>query len=243
MITLSSHITILPVIHYSTYAIARSNAKMALELGCDGVFLISDSGGDAFLVSAAQRIKDEFPGLQVGVNHVTLGAPESLRAVLAAGLDMTWSDRTLASDGHALPEGRAVRALLENHDCHSFYCGVAFKGQAPERDPELAAGVVGNELGLIPTTSGHATGIAADTRKVRDLRGCLQPGRRLALAGGICADNVLRYVPLATDILVRTGISRDERHFDWRRLGDLVDAVRTRHTTSRIVRPALRAVA
>lgn len=213
-----------PVIHYSTLEKTLANAAIAADAGANGVFLIHHRGQDELLEPAAHECKRRYPALAVGINHLSLSAGESLRRNLAAGLDMTWVDNAGLHTSAPLEMSHALRDVLAAHPSHLFFGAAAFKHQRPERDLEEAARR-GIAAGMIPCTSGEATGIAADRQKVVAMSAAA--GGRLAIASGITPENVHEYIPAVSHILVATGISSDFFDFDYERLARLMGVVRT----------------
>lgn len=214
---------IFPVIHYLNRELAISNANMALRLGCTGVFVISMDGNDEPLEVVAKEVKKLWPDKTIGVNYLTLPAIEGLRRNLAAGLDATWTDSSGVGSGGVTDEAMAVAALLREKPTHQFFGSVAFKYQKRDSDPAAAA-VVAAELGMIPTTSGSATGKAADLGKIQSMRDALG-SRPLGIASGITPENIHLYAPMLTHILVATGISADFHSFSEERLTALMAAI------------------
>jgi uncharacterized protein len=228
-----------PVIHYLTDAIAMDNAAMAAELGAAGVLLISMESNDGPLIPVAKTIKAQHPAMKVGVNHLTLPAEVSLEHNLHAGLDATWTDRPGVSSSTISDAAKSISQRLSWHPDHLFFASVAFKYQAPEPAPGLAAAAA-CAIGMIPTSSGRATGVAADVSKLRIMHDELvhfartAGGERswpkrsptdLGLASGVTPENVADVVGLVSHVLVATGISSDEHHFDYEKLARLMGKI------------------
>lgn len=228
-----------PVIHYTTDAIAIDNAAMAAELGAAGVLLISMESNDGPLIAVAKTIKAQHPAMKVGVNHLTLPAHVSLERSLHAGLDATWTDRPGVSSSSISDAAKSMSQRLWWVPDHLFFASVAFKYQALEPAPGLAAAAA-SALGMIATTSGSATGVAADISKLRIMHdelvhfartaggGRSWPKRSatdLGLASGVTPDNVVDVVGLVSHVLVATGISVDEHHFDYEKLARLMGRI------------------
>jgi uncharacterized protein len=183
----------------------------------------------------------------VGINHLTLSAVASFRASTAAGLDATWSDSLLVKgdgDIKVKPEGYAIALELHKFPGHQFFTSVAFKYQSIESRPDLAA-VNSARLGLLPTTSGSATGVAAETSKLESMSSALvqlgaeevillpgaashQPITSLGVASGVTPENVHEVMDHVSHILVSTGISIDDDsdRFDYEKLARLVGKLR-----------------
>lgn len=196
---------VFPVIHYNTVQQALHNAAIADQCGCPGVFLISMDGRDDELDQAIIAVKSRFPNLKVGGNFLSLPPLEALKRCLDLRIDATWTDRPGVTSFGANDAALEVSKLLAEHPGHQFFGSVAFKYQAAERFPAQAAVAAAN-LGMIATTSGAATGEAADVAKLAEMKAALgtQP---LALASGVSPDNAHLFMPYVGYFLVSTHIS------------------------------------
>jgi len=199
---------VLPVIHYLDEDKAIQNAEIVLSLGCDGIFIISMDRQDEHLCAIAKNIKNRWPDKFVGVNHLTKSPLESLKLNKSAEIDGTWSDYSILQEGK--PTADAL-TISQEKTWMEFFAAVAFKYQKAEKDPGTAAVLV-QQLGLIPTTSGSATGKAAPVEKLHLIRQTMPDGP-LAIASGITPDNAPIFAPYITHVLVATGISDDEYTF------------------------------
>lgn len=202
-----------PVIHLSSQEVAYRNAGLAQACGCTGVFVIEMDGRNDAIDPVAVELKRRFPTLKVGVNY--LGVPAHLAVVrsLYLGLDATWTDEPgVRSDGvHPLTLDATVPVLQRNPG-HLFFGSVAFKYQPADADPPAAARAA-LALGMIPTTSGAATGVPPQASKLHAMRQAVGDGP-LAVASGIDPDNVYELGRFLTHILVSTGISSSFHEFD-----------------------------
>lgn len=213
---------IIPVIHYADDSQALRNAERAFDAACDGVMLIEMRGFDYFVVAAAREIKARWPDRIVGVNF--LNATSAHELPLELGLDATWTDAQLTHsvDGPWV-EAQRVREALGRAPGHLLFCGVSFKYQAVEPDAGAAARKA-IEFGFIPTTSGPATGAAADPSTIASLREKLGPSVPLAIASGITPENASVFLPHVSHVLVSTGVSSSFHEFDPARLRALTEA-------------------
>jgi hypothetical protein len=215
---------VLPVIHYLDDVLALENATVAFAAGASGVFVIAMEGDDAPVIPVARVIKARWPDKLVGVNLLESAPAEALEASLAAGLDATWTDRPGVTSDYLGAEAFRVSERLKSAPNHLFFGSVAFKYQALERHPDIAARRA-KALGMIPTTSGAATGEAPTPEKT-DLMKAAIGETPLALASGITPANVELFLPSTTYFLVATGISSDEHRLDPQLCGDLMTRVR-----------------
>ena len=218
---------IIPVIHYADDEQTMRNAQRALEAGCDGIMLIDMQGSNAGrLAAAAMSIKTRRPDMLVGINYLSCDPVLAMERNIADGLDMTWTDEQLThSSGDHIADAERARDVLSTCDGHLLFTGVAFKHQRIEPNPvEAARNAVA--MGLIPTTSGSATGIAAEVDRIAALRSGLGAEAPLAIASGITPRNAAEFSPHLSHILVATGVSSSFHEFDPELLSALVAAVR-----------------
>lgn len=196
-----------PVIHLKEGAVdlALDNAAIAHRCGCAGVFVIDMEGDNQQVVPTAKRIRQAHPTLKVGVNLLGVNPLMVLSQSLAAGLDATWTDSPGVTSRNVSSMAQAIADLLKDHPDHQFFGSVAFKYQPAESDPSAAAHAAAR-LGMVPTTSGAATGAAPAESKLAAMREALG-GRPLAVASGITPENVEVLGPYLTHILVATGVS------------------------------------
>ncbi len=218
--------TIIPVIHYVDAGQAMRNAERAVEAGCQSVALIDMTGRDRNgPIFAAAAIRHRWPELEVGINH--LGHMDVVTAIhsnIGAGVGFTWTDEQLthSRDTQGLAAHDAVRAM-EAGPPHRLFSAVAFKYQAYEPDPVLAARRA-LACGFIPTTSGAGTGVPADPGLVDRIRAGIAPDDPLAIASGVTPENAYLYLPYVTHVLVSSGVSSSFTELDAALLRALVEA-------------------
>jgi hypothetical protein len=204
---------------------------MAYMQDVAGVFLISMDGNDDALDPAAAVIRSTWPKMRVGVNYLTEHPIVGINRAFDAKYDAFWIDTQMFTRGELGPIARGLQASL----CGRFrnfpmFAAVAFKGQPPDPFPGDSAGLAAH-YGLIPTTSGPATGQAPDVEKVRRIRAGIDGtwGRArwpLAIASGVTPENARSFVDAgATHLLVATGISKSFHEFDPAKLEALMKAV------------------
>jgi len=222
--------TILPVIHFASAEATLQAAETAFDAGCDGVFLIHMGGADRLLDAPAVAVKRRWPERFVGTNRLRMSAADAVRLDASLGLDGTWSDAPGISTvprhaGDLSPLAAAVAAAQAQNPAFRFFASVAFKYQPPEPDPPAAARLAAAQ-GWIATTSGAATGVAADMAKLAGMRVALGT-LPLAVASGVTPENAAEHARYVSHILVATGISFPDRDvFDPGRLAALLAALR-----------------
>jgi len=210
---------VFPVVHHRDDEQAAQQALLALNLGADGVFLISHRCNDAALIETFQLIRAVKSDACIGVNFLSRPAPMAIAAALAAGVDIVWTDNPGVSSNPLTGNEPDVSGLSQ------FFGSVAFKYQPHERDPGLAA-IHALQVGMIPTTSGDATGHQPSVDKIRKIREVIGPDAPLAIASGMTPENVRDYLPYATHFLVATGVSTVDDEFDPARLKQFIDTTR-----------------
>lgn len=210
MSTSMRSLIVYPVVHYRDRSQAMNQSELAFDAGAPGIFLISHNQHDGELAPLGCEIKDRHPAKFVGVNHLGLSAVDSFTALLRSGLDAMWTDRS-GVDSSGVRDTR-LHQLAQEHPSLRVFASVAFKYQATDADPPLAARHA-LEAGYLPTTSGAATGVAAPLDKVRAMS--VASEGNLAIASGMTAENLPILGPYLSHILVATGVSTDEYHFDY----------------------------
>jgi uncharacterized protein len=187
-----------PVIHLAGRELALKNAAIAARCGAAGVFVISMDGRDDDIDPVAAEIKAEFPDLKVGVNYLTLPASVALIRSMVLGMDATWSDKPGVRSDRITDGAFETAGLLAARPQHLFFGSVAFKYQPVDTDPGAAA-TSALQLGMIPTTSGEATGQAPAVAKLRGMRNALGAGP-LALASGVTPERLSAAMHAVADL-------------------------------------------
>ena len=208
---------VLPVIHVRDAAQAGRNAAIAIEAGAQGVFLINHDFDHEELVPILGEVRARFPSLWLGANFLAVTGRDAfpvLGRLEAEGveIDAYWADdaridERAATDGQV--EAAEIAAAREASGWTGLYFGgTAFKKQRPVApdDHEAAARTAAGWMDAV-TTSGVATGKAADRAKIAAFRrGC--GDAPLALASGVTPENAADYAPDVDAMLVATGINR-----------------------------------
>lgn len=212
-------VQVLPVIHFLDRVTALDQAELAFDAGADGVFLISHGNDDAQLGGIAQLIKIKHAGKRVGINLLSQGPRMAAQVALEHGLDMIWGDDCGVSSSGCAPLANDLSAFIRGYPDIQVFASVAFKYQAFEGRPDEAARNALN-AGFLPTTSGEATGSPPSVEKIALMSSAANG--QLAIASGMTVDNVQSYAPYLSHILVATGVSLDEHHFDFEALSRFV---------------------
>lgn len=192
-----------------------SEAQKAFDSGVDGIFLIPDYENerngysiraqteDLFLYYT--EIKKRLPDFLVGVNF--LKRFKSLnQSLIDKIVDMNFD--MIQSDGSYQNMFLSIGTSTE------FFTGLAFKYS---RQENASGDVLKNlcdqipkEGNIIPTTSGSATGKAANLKKIEEIRSFLGRDQRLGIASGITYENIESFKERGvTDFLVATSLIQD----------------------------------
>ena len=202
----------------------------ALALDCDahGVFFISHQGDDEGVLSVAKEFKRQNSNSFVGINLLSTSSMNALKRSLDIGMDGLWLDDVGITSVGRTPEGEAFAQALANCKDFKAFGGVAFKYQAFEPDPALAAKNM-IEAGLIPTTSGSKTGEPPSVGKIEKMSWAAKG--QLAIASGMSSQNIQDYVEYITHVFIASSVSLDQHHFDELALSRFVGTARGLLTT------------
>lgn len=210
---------IIPVIHHTNEFLSMKKAEICAKNKAYGVFIISMISDNIGLSGLAKKIKIAFPDLKVGINLLGYSALDSIYESLNYSLDMTWSDCPIVTGSFITPEAKAIEEEIQNTN-HLFFNSVAFKYQSIERNVQQAV-LNSKLLQFIPTTSGEATGKAANLTKIKSMKDSLKD-YPLAIASGLTPDNIQQYTPYIEFGLVATGISDDFNNFNELKLQEII---------------------
>lgn len=206
---------ILPVIHTLDVGQAAANIRIAIREGAQGVFLINHDFEHERLLPILREVRDAFPWLWLGVNFLGV---TGARAFPVLGdlqrdgcvIDAYWADDARIDERvDVQTEAQEIDRVRDASGWHGLYFGgTAFKKQrevAPEHF-DRAATLACDHMDVV-TTSGVATGQAADLGKIRTFRTACGD-HPTAIASGVTPDNIAQYAPLLDAILIATGINR-----------------------------------
>lgn len=206
-----------PVIHIENAEQALRNARLAVELELDGVFLIHHKKKFPHLLGVADQVRKEFPDLWIGINALDLTTNAAF-CIVPEWVNALWADDSgVYQDYTRGPINDSVASQFDDAReqmgwAGEYFGGFAFKYQAPIFNLREGAEIASKWMDTI-TTSGDGTGIAADVDKIRQIYEGKR-NARLGIASGITPANVNLYLPYVDDFLVATGISKDEYNLD-----------------------------
>ena len=217
---------LLPVIHPVSHAAAMANARLVVEAGGRGVFVINQGMKTDEVLKLVLDLRAEFPALWVGINLLGMTPAQALICAIEGckgqvdGLWVDNADVSLTQIGPRAHELLAARA--QSRWLGLYFGGVAFKYQPPVADDDLEATArLAADYVDVVTTSGPGTGIEADQRKTQRMRRGLGVDGALALASGVTVDNADRYLDDVDICLVGTGLEREFGVFDPERVTQL----------------------
>ena len=204
---------ILPVIHVLTHAQAAVNIDKLIAAGIRGCFLINHDFDVATFLPIIRSIRTHYPDFWIGINFLAVSGRDAfpILAELAKGgclIDAYWADDASINEceDHQT-EAERISNIRHGSDWTGLYFGgTAFKKQRPVHadDYAIAANIAGGYMDVV-TTSGVATGNAAEISKIAAFRDAL-PSTPIALASGITPDNATDYA-MVDCFMVATGIN------------------------------------
>jgi hypothetical protein len=225
--TFRKHV-VLPVIHTKDYQQVFSNIILARDAGADGVFLINHGISYLDLLGIYEMILEKFPDFWIGLNFLDLQPLETFKMIFKKKIQVKgiWVDNAGVDEtGSIQDEPERIKMLIRLNNWRGLYFGgVAFKYQREVSELEKSARIAQYYMDVV-TTSGPATGVAAEIGKIRRIKSAIKDVP-LAIASGITPENVHQYLNIADCFLVATGISRDFKNLDLGRLKLLIKNVR-----------------
>ncbi len=221
---------VLPVIHHLDAQTTLAEAALAFRCGADGVFLISHHGQCMDLLELARVVKARAPEKLVGVNLLSKSCLTAYDLAAESRCDMVWSDNVGVSSIGVTQIGWQLADRLTGSGPKLLVFGsVAFKYQPNDPFPAVAARMAA-DLGMVPTTSGVATGVPPTVEKIAAMS--MATDGLLAVASGMTCENVEDYASHLSHIMVSTGVSVDDYHFDRQKLSDFVRKVNAKSQTT-----------
>ncbi len=218
--------TLIAVVHVENLAQAKRNAAIALNEGADGIFLINHDVEALDLIFSYEEIRALYPTLWIGLNFLDLGRSEAL-GVLPPDASGLWVDNAGIFETVVYIETAEAEYFSERKKLSQkpflYFGGVAFKYQALVTDFAAMARASIPFMDVV-TTSGEATGKAADIQKIKIMKKALGE-HPLAVASGITSENVRTFMPHVDCFLVATGISDSHTELNPARVRELATIV------------------
>ncbi len=226
---------VFPVIHVIDLKQVLDNINACDGARISGFFLINhDFDVDQFL-PILREVRSAQPDLWLGINFLAVTGANAfpiLGHLQREGyrFDAYWGDDARIDEkADHQAEATEMDQIRKASGWNGLYFGgTAFKKQRPisAEDYEISARIAAKHMDVV-TTSGVATGHAADLGKISTFRRGLGESA-LAIASGITPDNVTEYGDVDC-FLVATGINRqgDFYNIDRHRLDSLLSQLET----------------
>lgn len=215
-----------PVIHLSSISQGLREAHKAYDAGADGAFFIHHGGDDDMAVEVARLTQTQHPDWYTGINLLASGPCVAFERAIDAGLRAIWADNTGVSSSGLSPRAKVLSRLQRSHPFIDIYAGVAFKYQSVDPAPASTTYNICDE-GWIPTTSGSATGTAANVTKIEMLAQASSTG--LGLASGVSLENIDLFLPYVTHFFVASSIEMDAHTLDFEKMSALGSRIHGGH--------------
>jgi uncharacterized protein len=164
-------------------------------------------------------MRSRFPELWIGVNFLAVTGKDAFPilgdlASQGCRVDAYWADDArIDEDGDTTEADDIARIRADSGWTGLYFGGTAFKKQrpvAPQRYADAATQAM--PYMDVVTTSGAATGAAADLQKVQTFRRALGD-RPMAIASGITPENAASYADVDC-FMVATGINAPGNFYD-----------------------------
>ena len=204
---------ILPVIHVINHDQTASNIDILIDAGVSGCFLINhDFDVDRFLPNI-RSIRTRYPDFWIGLNFLAVTGRDAflVLATLAkqgCRIDAYWADDARIDEREDQQiEANEIQNIRQQTGWNGLYFGgTAFKKQREVNPADYgkSAQIAGDFMDVV-TTSGIATGNAAEISKLATFRSAL-PDTPIALASGITPANATDYA-MVDCFMVATGIN------------------------------------
>lgn len=213
---------VLPVIPILDEAQVIRNVKISVEAGADGVFLINEDYGLLRSIPIIKAVRTAFPDIWLGVNFFMTtfgGAVSTLADLQAEGIkiDGYWTDLGEIDEWSTeQPTAQLAQDLRKKHDWKGlFFGGVDYKNQRQVQPDKLetAARIAAQYMDVV-TTTGTGVSVPPEVPKLQDMRSGagLAP---IAVASGLDANNIGKYLPCADCFLVSRKLSKKGDGYDF----------------------------
>jgi hypothetical protein len=178
-----------PVVHVSSDDLAVAQAKLVLDCGAGGFFLIDHSRGHEALLRTYAAVRAALPDAWIGLNFLDLDPMEAITALPEDAQALWVDDGGIDEWTQEQPRAAAVLKAIRDARPHALlYGGVAFKYQDAVKSPAAVAALAAPYMDVV-TTSGSGTGKAPSPDKIIAMKAAIGD-KALAVASGISAENV-----------------------------------------------------
>ena len=210
---------VLPVIHVLNSEQAARNIKFIIREGAPGCFLINHDFDLEEFLPIVQKMRATFQRLWMGVNFLAVTGEKAfpILADLAKGgynIDAYWADDACIDENGVNEQAKKIAKVQESSRWNGLYFGgTAFKKQRQIIDERIgdAAREACKFMDVI-TTSGAATGHAAELKKIAMFRAAIGD-RPLAIASGITPENAVSFSEVDC-FMVATGINKKNNFYE-----------------------------
>ncbi|MEE9334473.1 MAG: BtpA/SgcQ family protein [Granulosicoccaceae bacterium] len=208
---------VIPVIHVLDIEQTALNIDIALDAGVVGVFLINHDFAVEEFTPIVRVIRQRYPTLWMGLNFLAVTGEHAfpiLGELQSKGfrIDAYWADDACIDESASLQDQTQANKIQQARKASGwnglYLGGTCFKKQrevSPE-DYGVSAELATHFMDGV-CTSGFATGVEADTDKIKIFRERIGE-HVLALASGITPDNAAVYSDVDC-FMVATGINLD----------------------------------
>ena len=211
---------ILPVIHVISETQTSINIDKLIDAGIKGCFLINHDFDIETFLPIVRSIRTAYPDFWIGINFLAVSGLNAfpILASLENGgcrIDAYWgADARIDERETYQAEAEAIAKTRQECGWIGLYFGgTAFKKQRPINPNDYAESAIlaANYMDVV-TTSGIATGNAAEISKIATFRSAL-PDSPIALASGITPDNAIDY-KMVDCFMVATGVNIDDDFYN-----------------------------
>ena len=202
---------IIPVIHTIDWNQVKYNLDLCKDNGVDFVFLINHGFGPKCVETLQTyfNLSKEIYDIKIGLNFLQLDTPEAMAIVNSMEIkpDALWVDKSYITPND-LSKADLIKEL--NDKSIKYFGAVAFKYQKqPKKDElQLVCETATNYMDVI-TTSGAATGVAADLEKIRTIKSYIG-NHEMAIASGVDYKNKYIYAEFVDYLLVDSSITNPQ---------------------------------
>ena len=208
---------VIPVIHVLDVAQTAHNIDISLAAGVPRVFLINHDFPVERFLPIVREIRKRYPDLWIALNFLAVTGEHAfpvLGELQSEGcrIDAYWADDACIDERATVEDqtqANRIQQVREKSGWDGFYLGgTCFKKQreVSADDYGVSAGLATHFMDAV-CTSGVATGIEADTGKIKIFRDHIGE-HVLALASGITPENASTYADVDC-FMVATGINLD----------------------------------
>lgn len=225
---------VLPVIHVLDNEQSETNTRQAINAGCPGVFLINHDFGIEQFLPIIRHVRKVFPDIWLAINFLAVTGRDAfpiLGKLASEGtkVDGYWADDARI-DEFAMVDSQTEAEEILTTKRESGWDGMYFGGTCFKKQREVlpehyaTSAKLATQFMDVVTTSGIATGHAADLGKIETFRNACGD-TPVAIASGITPENVHQYSSLVDCLMVATGINiqDDFYNIDPQRLKKLME--------------------